>query len=377
MMPQANSPYLQLTVKDTGVGIPADKLPHIFSRFYQADTSATRPNEGTGIGLAITRELVQLLGGSIEVSSKVGEGASFQVLLPAAKEAETPAGPGNFSALKANILPFVEETSSTMPEEAAPLQLLSPDKPLLLIVEDNRDVIRYLMACLEPVYQLVTAENGKIGVEKAIEMVPDIIISDVMMPEMDGFELCDTLKNDEKTSHIPIVLLTAKADVESKIAGLKRGADAYLPKPFHKEELLAQLENLVEQRKKLQLRYQGAALPEPEPEDVATAMEDAFLLKARALVEDNMDKADFDISWLAHEAGMSRVQLFRKVKALTDDSPSMFVRAIRLQKAKTLLRTTQLNISEIAYEVGFSDPAFFSRVFREEFGMSPTEYREG
>ena len=221
------------------------------------------------------------------------------------------------------------------------------------------------------------AENGKIGVEKAIEMVPDIIISDVMMPEMDGFELCDTLKNDEKTSHIPIVLLTAKADVESKIAGLKRGADAYLPKPFHKEELLAQLENLVEQRKKLQLRYQGAALPEPEPEDVATAMEDAFLLKARALVEDNMDKADFDISWLAHEAGMSRVQLFRKVKALTDDSPSMFVRAIRLQKAKTLLRTTQLNISEIAYEVGFSDPAFFSRVFREEFGMSPTEYREG
>ena len=249
------------------------------------------------------------------------------------------------------------------------------EKPNALIIEDNVDVVRYLRACLESDYQTEVAYDGQEGIEKALEVVPDIIISDVMMPEKDGLEVCAHLKNDERTSHIPIVLLTAKADIASKIAGLKRGADVYLPKPFNQEELMVHLGNLIEQRKKLQARYQGT-LPEPTTNDPFTEMEDAFLQKIKTLVEDNLTKANFDISWLAQRAGMSRVQLFRKVKALTGKSPSIFVRTIRLQKAKLLLQTTALNISEIAYDVGFSDPAFFSKTFREQFGESPTELRK-
>jgi len=368
------TPQLQFSIQDTGVGIPKAQLPHIFTRFYQADSSTTRKNEGTGIGLALTKELIQLLGGSIKVKSQVGKGTSFTVLLPLTQKASAASPSEHFSEIQPDLLPFAAKVAESSTGKSETPGAKASENPLLLIVEDNPDVVRYLKACLRPGYQIIAAENGAEGIQKALELIPDIIISDVMMPKKDGFELCDTLKNDERTSHIPIVMLTAKSDVASRIAGLKRGADAYLPKPFNKAELLAHLDNLIELRQKLQQRYQGQ-LTEAAPEAPDTEVEDAFLLKVKAKVEAHL-QSDFSISWLAEEFHMSRVQLFRKVKALTGTSPSLFVRSIRLQRAKELLLTTGLNISEIAYEVGFSDPAFFSRAFREKFGQSPTEVRE-
>jgi len=313
--------------------------------------------------------------GDIEVSSTLGEGTEFVVSLPVRNTQAAGLQEEGLDSIREKLSLFLTEDKTKESLTASSFSGADEEAPLVLVVEDNVDVARYLLASLESNYRVELAYNGQEGIDKALEIVPDIIISDVMMPEKDGFELCDFLKNEEKTSHIPIVLLTAKADIASKIAGLKRGADVYLPKPFNQEELLAHLENLIRQRKKLQERYQGA-LPKPVSGDVAVEMEDAFLQKIKGLVEENLIKSDFDIAKLARLAGMSRVQLFRKVKALTDKSPSVFVRSIRLQNAKTLLLTTNLNISEIAYDVGFSDPSFFSRAFREEFGQSPTELKE-
>ncbi|MEL6276570.1 MAG: hybrid sensor histidine kinase/response regulator, partial [Bacteroidota bacterium] len=231
---------LQIEVRDSGQGIPADQLPYIFDRFYQVDNDISKSG-GTGIGLALTRELVTLLEGSISVESQVGQGSAFTVLLPVRREAAV-----------RDSAPVVEELSvgNTAPELVAAKGEQLQDAPTLLIVEDNLDVVEFLTLCLEPHYQLVFAYNGQAGIEKAFALSPDLILSDVMMPEKTGYDLTETLKQDERTSHIPIVLLTAKADLESRIKGLKHGADVYLPKPFHQEELLVNLDNLLKLRKK-------------------------------------------------------------------------------------------------------------------------------
>lgn len=367
-----DSSNLIIQIRDTGIGISEDRLPDIFDRFYQVDDSSTRKGEGTGIGLALTKELVKLMNGDINVNSKLGKGTAFTISLPITQEAK----PAATDSLNVKV---TEEALAYAPhaeKKEANIPISTKNDPYtLLIVEDNIDVVKYLLSCLEGHYQLEVAYNGQEGIEKALEIIPDIIVSDVMMPDKDGFELCDYLKNDEKTSHIPIVLLTAKVDIESKIAGLKRGADAYIPKPFDQEELLVQLENLIQLRKKLQARYQRE-LPLLISKNESLGMEDSFLQKIKNLVETHSLESDFDITKLAYKAGMSRVQLFRKIKALTGKSPSIFVRTIRLQKAKMLLLTTKLNISEITYEVGFNNPAYFSRIFKEEYGKSPTEFLE-
>ena len=402
---ESSRPFLQVKVRDNGAGISEADLPNIFDRFYQANSSLPQPLRrrgevqagrlqeevpreptsplrgdrggltGTGIGLSLAQQLAQLMGGDIEVSSTLGEGTEFVVSLPVKNTQAADLREEGRDSIQEKLSLFLTEDKTRESLTTASFSDADEEAPLVLLVEDNIDVARYLLASLESNYRVELAYNGQEGIDKALEMVPDIIISDVMMPEKDGFELCDFLKNEERSSHIPIVLLTAKADIASKIAGLKRGADVYLAKPFNQEELRAHLENLIRQRKKLQERYQGVLL-EPVSTDVGIKMEDAFLQKIKGLVEENLIKSDFDIPKLAHLAGMSRVQLFRKVKALTDKSPSLFVRAIRLQKASSLLLDTSLNISEIAYDVGFSDPAFFSKTFKEEFGKSPTEFRE-
>ena len=247
--------------------------------------------------------------------------------------------------------------------------------PSLLIVEDNADVVFYLKNILKETYQLEIATDGQKGIDKAIELVPDVIISDVMMPEKDGFEVCDTLKNDERTSHIPIILLTAKADISSKLQGLKRGADAYLSKPFHKEELLIRLQALIQLRKKIQARYATLEPPQPSP-DESVQIEDAFVKKLRDTIEENIDNADFGIEQLCRKVHLSRMQVHRKIKALTGKSTSHFIRSIRLQKAKELMQTTDLTVSEIAYDVGFNDPNYFSRTFSQEFGIAPSQFLE-
>lgn len=248
--------------------------------------------------------------------------------------------------------------------------------PALLIIEDNPDVVEYLGACLESVYQLEYAYNGRAGIEKALEMIPDIIISDVMMPEKDGFEVCEALKHDERTSHIPIILLTAKATVDDRIAGLRRGADAYIAKPFHRKELLATLSGLIELRKKLQQRYASAQVALPPASDAGVEMEDAFLSRIREAVEERLGDSALSGEDICRKLGMSYPVVYRKLSALTGRSLGVYIRLIRLQKARELLSDPSLTVSEIAYETGFNDPKFFSKVFAEEFKVTPTEFRK-
>jgi len=355
----------QIKVRDTGIGIPEDKIEQVFDRFYQVDNSATRPAEGTGIGLTLTRELVLLMGGRITVNSKIAAGTTFTVTLPVTTK--SPAAESQAPVVSVPLPVSLQPIVTPAPE--------NQDKPLLLIVEDNDDVREYLIGCTAGYYQIATAANGQTGIETALEIIPDLIVSDVMMPEKDGFQLCETLKNDERTSHIPLVLLTAKADVASRIEGLSRGADDYIAKPFDRTEFIIRLHNLVENRRRLQARYGHLPLP-PVSEDPDLQLEDAFLQKFREVLEKHIADAAFEMPHLERALGMSRSQIFRKVKALTGQSPTLFIRSIRLHKAKELLLTTDLAISEIAYGVGFTTPSYFSTAFLEEFGKNPSDFRQ-
>lgn len=362
--------FLVFSVSDTGAGIPEDQQKHIFDRFYQVGSTGFRKEFGTGIGLALTRELVHLLKGDIRMESMPGRGSTFTVRLPVRREAP-----------RAEVLPDKEVIAlfqaglGPVPYPGEPNAAGSPELPLLLIVEDNPDVRHFLVNSLWMHYRLIVAEDGRAGIAMATDQVPDIIVSDVMMPEKDGFELCDTLKKDNRTSHIPIVLLTAKVAVEDRIAGLERGADAYMAKPFHQTELMAQLQNLLEARRRLQERYLLLDKPAPRA-NRDEKVEDAFLLELRQIIERDMLRSDFSIEYLCRQMTMSRMQLHRKIKALTGRSTSLYIRSVRLQRARSLLSGADLNISQVAYEVGFDDPKYFSRVFSEEFGASPTAFRE-
>lgn len=250
-----------------------------------------------------------------------------------------------------------------------------PTNAQLLLIEDNPELSQYLQLVLGPKFQLLTATNGEEGIEMAIEHVPDLILSDVMMPVKDGFVVCHTLKKDFRTCHIPIVLLTARADTASRITGLEQGADAYLTKPFNQRELFACLRNLFIQREKLRIKY--AAQPtdgEPAP---TPGMDELFLLKVRSILEENYADENFGIENLYTALGISRVQLHRKLTALTGQSASQYIRSFRLEKARELLTTTLQSVSEIAFETGFTDPNYFSRVFAQEYGMPPSDLRKG
>ncbi len=368
-------PVLSLRVSDTGIGIPEDQLAHIFDRFYQADSSHTRKGEGTGIGLTLTKELVEMMGGSIAVASSPGEGSTFTLLFPVRLGADTPK-PTQASPLAPTLLPDMATVADSGTAETSPVHLESPDtdKPVLLLIEDNADVVMYIVSLLKKEYEIHTAPNGLLGIERALEIIPDIIISDVMLPEMDGYEVCETLKKDERTSHIPIILLTAKAAESDRITGLRMGADAYLMKPFNKEELFVRLEKLLELRRVLQNKY--ARWEAVSMTEVSSTLEDSFLRKMRLVVEEHLDDPNFDVPQLCQAAHLSNMQVNRKLKALTDKTPSRFIRSVRLHKAKELLQSTELNISEIAYDVGFSDPNYFSRSFSEEFGVPPVSLRK-
>ncbi len=370
----SGTPHLMIEVSDTGIGIPANKLPHIFERFYQVDSAGNtgyglRLEGGTGIGLTLTKELAEMLGGNIEVESEEGSGATFRVQLPISNDAPLKPEGALFSITPA-ALPF-STVGSLAAEPPIPL---GEDMPTLLIVEDSPDIITYLRTCLEGQYRILTATNGRLGLEKAIEEVPDLIISDVMMPEMDGFELCETLKNDERTSHIPIILLTARVDAESRLKGLGRGADAYLGKPFNLAELRLHLANLNTLQQRLRARYQNLA-PLPPAEDPALQIEDQFVAKARQAVHDHLDDSAFSVENMCQILGISRTQLHNKLKALTGRSATAFIRMLRLERARELLRSTDLNVSEIAYETGFNDPNYFSRCYQYEFEKPPSEDR--
>lgn len=362
----------QIVVKDTGIGIEKKNIPHIFDRFYQVDDSITREGEGSGIGLTHTLELVKLMDGTIEVSSEAGKGTSFIILLPIQDRMEF-----NPSLIQKESKSRAETQKAVHPEVslAGPI-LEATSRPSLLIIEDNVDVVDYLKACLEDQFNLSVAFNGRIGIEKALEDIPDLIVSDVMMPEKDGYEVCDSLKNDDRTSHIPIILLTAKADVSSKITGLRRGADAYLAKPFIKEELIVRLEQLMERQQRMlrhfSAQYPGSSELLENGIQEAIEQEDLFIQKVRKIIKENYADEDFGLPQLCRKIGMSRSQLYRKMKALIDIPPSDFIRNYRLEQAKILLETAQLSVSEVAWQVGFKDLSHFSKAYQAMFGVLPS-----
>jgi len=364
-----NTDYFVYKVKDTGLGISKEEQFHIFDKFYQVDNSSSKLQKGTGIGLALVKDFVELMNGSIDVESKLGKRSVFSIKIPITNNAN----PVNDSELvsktsisKANLTPLAFENNQS-------INMSDESLPLVLIVEDNNDVAHYIKTCLTENFQILYAPNGAIGIDMALEKIPDIIISDVMMPEKDGFEVCKHLKTDELTDHIPIIMLTAKATFEDRLTGLKHGADAYLTKPFKKAELLTRIEQLILLRKKMLSKFEKTGIENLLNKNVKNS-ETKFLDKIITVIHNNIVQADFGPLQLAQKSHFSESQLYRKLKATSGKSTAMFIRSIRLQKGRELIQTTDKTISEVAYDVGFNDPSYFSRAFKEEFGSAPSAF---
>ncbi len=367
---------MQLIVRDNGIGIPATQLVYVFDRFYSTNQSAEEMI-GSGIGMALTRELVTLYHGTIRVESEVSRGTSFFVELPytpsafASKElahASQPAVSARLSSRHTWVAAGSEYSDFTPP-------VVLPDdttKPVVLVVEDNADLRQYTREQLETDYQILEAINGKEGLEFAIKHIPDLVITDILMPEMNGYELCNQLRQDEKTSHIPVIMLTAKAERAEKLAGLSTGADDYLTKPFDTLELSIRVRNLIEQRRLLRERFAGEIVFKPH-EIATTSIDEQFLTRLLEATENNMEEETFSVAELAHIMTLSRSQLHRKLKAITGKSPNQLIRDMRLQRARDLLEKQAGNASEIAFAVGFSSLAYFSKCFKDRFGISPSE----
>lgn len=355
-----------IKVHNTGEGISEEEQEKVFEIFYQSDNSNLQ-QEGSGVGLALTKELIELHGGEIELESKVGQGATFSIFLPISEENEE---------LKSES--FQQEFTvkgESMPDSSFQSVDSSDDLPLLLIVDDNADIRNYIALNFSNEYRIILATNGSEGLLQAIETIPDLIVSDVMMPDMNGLELCRSLKSDERTSHIPVILLTARQSDESKTEGYETGADAYVTKPFNTTVLRAQIRNLLEQRQRLrELFSQGSAI---EIKKIAINVTDeAFLTKVVQHIHENLEDEEFNINALAEILNMSRSQFYRKIKALTNQSLLDFVTTIRMNKALEYLLSGEYNISETAYKVGYSMSSNFTRTFTRHFGVSPSKYIE-
>jgi len=370
---------VEIKVKDLGIGIPEKELPKLFDRFYQVDGSQTRERGGTGLGLALTKELVELHLGSIKVESELKKWTEVTITLPLGKEHllpeeivvvdETPE--------EGKILVEEEGESKSMQVDKPLLEDIAKDKTIILVVEDNTEVRDYIKDSLESEYFIVEAANGEQGLQKAEKTIPDLVISDIMMPKMDGNELTRRLKNDERTSHIPIILLTAKSEQESKLEGLETGADAYLTKPFNTKELQIRIKNLINLRRKLQQKFSGGKIDIKKGEEKKLSrLDEKFMKKVAEVVDKHISEEEFSIEEFGKEVGMSRMQIHRKLKALTGKSASHFIRSIKLSKAKEMIREHEATIAEIAYSLGFSSPAYFTRCFKEEYGYPPSEFAD-
>jgi signal transduction histidine kinase/DNA-binding response OmpR family regulator len=366
-----NKEHILLQVKDEGEGIAKKDLPQVFDRFYQGDKGMLNEKQGSGIGLAYVRELVQLMNGSILLESEEGKGTVVKVYLPISQNAEHPEQMAQAPSVKEAVV--IESANKTITKP-----YFFPEgeqQPLILLVEDNYDVLDFVKGILEKNYQVETARDGQEGVDKAIELIPDLIITDVMMPHKNGFELTAELKNDERSSHIPIIILTAKDGEESKLTGLTQGADVYLTKPFSKEELEIRIQNLLRLRQKMQeqwLRAQSVPNHEMTTEGHAVSEKDrAFLQKLRDFILDHISDEELDVTRMQRAVQMSRPQLHRKLTALTGMSAAKFRKKIRLEKAYSLLQENTGTVSEVAYAVGYKHPTHFSSDFKEQFGMTP------
>lgn len=369
---------LQLLVIDNGPGIAKAYLPRVFERYFQAKRHEDEYTEGSGLGLAITRELVFLMKGNISVSSELNEGTTFSVTIPISNKAKREAVIYPTKTSSVRLGNTGSEMESFAPEHKGKLKLL--------IVEDSKDVAAYLNSLLSLKYEISNAWNGVEGLELAIDMIPDLIISDVMMPLMDGFTLCRKLKNDMRTSHIPIILLTARNERASRMEGLRAGVDAYLVKPFNKEELFVRLDKLIALRKELRDSFHRMTqVSEKSFLNIQTlsdinlsnhGQEYAFMSRVYEILKSHLSEEEFGIAELCVSLGMSRSQLYRKFSSITDTSVHQFIRNLRLIKAQELLRSTDLNVTEVAYDTGFKNPSHFSRVYSEHFGITPSKEKK-
>ncbi len=372
--------HVEIEVKDTGMGIPPDRLEKIFDRFYQVDGSHTREREGTGIGLSLTKELVELHKGEISVESEEGNGTTFTLRFRLGKAHFKPEEITDTAQPEQEYETFIDEAellvANRAESEISEIEAYAvSDKPIVLVVEDNADVRNYVKDYLHNKYTLIEADNGLDGLNIALEHIPDLILSDIMMPKMNGVELCNKLKNDERTSHIPVILLTAKASGEDKIEGLETGADDYIMKPFDARELQVRIRNLIDQRKRLREHFKKQGLFEIE-EDSVTPADKKFLQRAIRVINSHISDVNLNVNSFAEEMALSRSQLHRKFTALYNETPSDFIRRIRLSKAAKLLEQHFGNISEVALEVGFNNPAYFTQCFKEQFKKTPSEYEK-
>ena len=356
---------VMISVADNGCGISSDELPYIFDRFYQAKNAG----RGTGIGLAIVKAFTELHHGEVSATSVEGKGSTFTIHIPVRQKGEVTNQPTE------KIEQLVEPSSAEeVPNQARHIdeliQRYQPDKPEVLIIDDNIDIRTYLRSVLSEKYNVSEAADGKVGLELARKIVPDIVLSDIMMPVMDGLAFCQQLKTDKAISHIPVILLTARSLDEQRAEGYEHGADAYLSKPFSLRLLLSRIDNLIESRKKLNQTW-SKGVEDDEIGNISNEIDKSFLKQLRKIIQENLANSDLSVEQIGDEIGLSRVQLYRKVKALTGYSPVEIVRKARLTRARHLLQTTERTVSEVAYAVGFSTPSYFSKCYKDEFGENP------
>ncbi len=356
---------VMISVADNGCGISSDELPYIFDRFYQAKNAG----RGTGIGLAIVKAFTELHHGEVSATSIEGKGSTFTIHIPVRQKGEVTNQPTE------KIEQLVEPSSvEEVPNQARHIdELIQPyqtDKPEVLIIDDNIDIRTYLRSVLSEKYNVSEAADGKVGLELARKIVPDIVLSDIMMPVMDGLAFCQQLKTDKAISHIPVILLTARSLDEQRAEGYEHGADAYLSKPFSLRLLLSRIDNLIESRKKLNQTW-SKGVEDDEIGNISNEIDKSFLKQLRKIIQENLANSDLSVEQIGDEIGLSRVQLYRKVKALTGYSPVEIVRKARLTRARHLLQTTERTVSEVAYAVGFSTPSYFSKCYKDEFGENP------
>ena len=358
---------LEIKIADTGIGISDVDKEHIFERFYQADHKGVEETTGNGIGLSLVRDFVTLHEGEVKVFDNIGMGSVFVIQFPV-KHVET-----QVQLPEETGVPVGDEEDKEMKEEARE-ETERKNFPLLLIVDDNEDFRIFMRYSLELQYRVKLAVNGKEAWEMMQEELPDLVISDVMMPQMDGNELCRLIKQDKRTAHIPVILLTARQNTEAKLEGLQTGADDYVTKPFNMTILVLRIRKLIELSRYHRVT-QGMIDPAPS-EIVITSLDEKLIEKAIKYVEDNMSRTELSVEELSRELGMSRVHLYKKLLQITGKTPIEFIRVIRLKRAAQLLRESQLHVSEVAFEVGFNNPKYFSRYFKDEFGVLPSVYQE-
>ena len=361
---------VEICIKDTGKGIAKEDIKHIFDRFYQVRNSN---KDGTGIGLAIVKAFTELQGGTAKVESEVGKGSEFTITLPKRVAGD------NFQPAEETytINDFLDESSavtdiSTENKVSKITSDRQEDKPRVLVIDDNADIRAYATALLGDEYDVMEASDGSEGLKKAVREVPDVVVCDVMMSGMDGLECCKHLKSDSLTCHIPVILLTAKTLDEHRAEGYAYGADAYLTKPFNGNVLKARIKNLITNRKLMKIVFGNDAQQEPM-EAVAQSAESQFVEKFRTIIQGNLGNSDLNVETISHEMGISRAQLYRKIKSITGISPNDIIREARMKRADRLLETTDKSVSEIAYEVGFSSPSYFTKCYREFFGRTPNK----